>query len=229
MNPTFGRKKAPRHKPTTDEILSVEERGNRQMMKLYWSPRSRSFSALWLMEETGQPYERVLTDISRGAQKTPEYLAINPMGKVPALRDGEATLAEAAAICAYVAERYPQAKLAPPRRRSPAREISLLAVFRTRLHRARHGAACDQDRDESGGRRLGRRATGVRRARRRPGKRAVDSRRDLFGRGYHDRIGAEFRGAAVQDGAGAAVIRPLHRRCAARPAFQRASVHRGGE
>ena len=84
------------------------------MMKLYWSPRSRSFSALWLMEETGQPYERVLTDISKGAQKTPEYLAINPMGKVPALSDGEATLAEAAAICAYVAERYPEAKLAPP-------------------------------------------------------------------------------------------------------------------
>lgn len=84
------------------------------MMKLYWSPRSRSFSGLWLMEETGQPYERVLTDISTGAQKTPEYLAINPMGKVPALKDGEVTIAEAAAICAYVAERYPEAKLAPP-------------------------------------------------------------------------------------------------------------------
>jgi glutathione S-transferase len=84
------------------------------MMKLYWSPRSRSFSALWLMEETGQPYERVLTDISTGAQKTIEFLAVNPMGKVPALQDDEATLAESAAICAYVAERYPQAKLAPP-------------------------------------------------------------------------------------------------------------------
>ena len=83
------------------------------MMKLYWSPRTRSFSALWLMEETGQPYERVLIDLSKGAQKTPEYLAINPMGKVPALQDGEVTLGEAAAICAYVAERYPQAKLAP--------------------------------------------------------------------------------------------------------------------
>jgi glutathione S-transferase len=83
------------------------------MMKLYWSPRTRSFSALWLMEETGQPYERVLIDLSNGAQKTPEYLAINPMGKVPALQDGEVTLGEAAAICAYVAERYPQAKLAP--------------------------------------------------------------------------------------------------------------------
>jgi glutathione S-transferase len=84
------------------------------MMKLYWSPRTRSFSALWMMEEAGQPYERVLTDISTGAQKKPEFLAVNPMGKVPALQDGEATLAEQAAICAYVAERAPEAKLAPP-------------------------------------------------------------------------------------------------------------------
>lgn len=83
-------------------------------MQIYWSPRSRSFSTLWLMEETGQPYERVLTDISTGAQKKPEFLAINPMGKVPALKDGDVTIAEAAAICAYVAERYPDAKLAPP-------------------------------------------------------------------------------------------------------------------
>src|SRR3982074_2234819 len=92
----------------------MEERGSHPMMKLYWSPRSRSFSALWLMEETGQPYERVLTDISTGAQKTPEFLNIMRMGKGRALRDGEPTLAEAAAICAYVAERYPEAKLAPP-------------------------------------------------------------------------------------------------------------------
>jgi glutathione S-transferase len=83
------------------------------MMKLYWSPRSRSFSAIWLMEEIGQPYERVLVDITKGAQRTPEYLSINPMGKVPAIQDGETTLAEAAAVCAYVAERYPEAKLAP--------------------------------------------------------------------------------------------------------------------
>jgi glutathione S-transferase len=83
------------------------------MIKLYWAPRSRAFSALWLMEETRQPYERVKVDIAAGAQRAPEYLAINPMGKVPALSDGDATLAEAAAICAYVAERYPEAKLAP--------------------------------------------------------------------------------------------------------------------
>lgn len=82
-------------------------------MKLYWSPRSRSFTTLWLMEETGEPYERVLTDISTGANKTPEYLAINPMGKVPALVDGDVSMAESAAICAYVADRYPQSNLAP--------------------------------------------------------------------------------------------------------------------
>jgi len=84
------------------------------MMKLYWAPRTRSFATLWLMEEAGQAYERVLVDLSKGAQKTAEYLAINPMGKVPALQDGEVALAEVAAICAYVAERYPQARLAPP-------------------------------------------------------------------------------------------------------------------
>src|SRR4029078_6424794 len=94
----------------------MEERRKHPMMKLYWAPRTRSFSALWLMEETGQPYERVPIDIAAGAPRSPDYLAINPMGKVPALRDGDATLAEAAAICAYVAERYPEAKLAPPAR-----------------------------------------------------------------------------------------------------------------
>jgi glutathione S-transferase len=65
------------------------------------------------MEETGLPYERVLTDITTGAQKAPEFLKINPMGKVPALKDGDAALGEAAAICGYIADRYPEAKLAP--------------------------------------------------------------------------------------------------------------------
>ena len=83
------------------------------MIKLYWSPRSRSFTTLWLMEESGLPYERVLTDISTGAQKAPDYLKVNPMGKVPALSDGDAALGEAAAICAYIADRYPETKLAP--------------------------------------------------------------------------------------------------------------------
>src|SRR4030081_1452340 len=163
------------------------------MMQLYWSPRSRSFSALWLIEETGPPYERVLTDIPTGAQKRVEYLAINPMGKVPALKDGDTALAEAAAICAYVAERYPGAKLGPG------------------LHGAGDGADRDQDRDESGRRRLGRRAARHRRARQRAGEGPVDSRRDVFGGRYRDRLGPELRGAAVQDDPVAAVVRRLYR------------------
>src|SRR3954453_5620313 len=91
----------------------MEER-HRPMMKLYWAPRTRSFSALWLMEETGQPYERVPVALATGAQRTAESLPTNPMGKGPALQDGETTLAEPAAICAYVAERYPESGLAPP-------------------------------------------------------------------------------------------------------------------
>jgi glutathione S-transferase len=108
--------------------LLQPHQGDFTVMQLYWAPRSRSFSALWLMEETGQPYERVLIDIRTGAQRSPDYLAINPMGKVPALKDGEATLAEAAAICAYVAERYPEARLAP-RLGSPLRAKYLYWLF----------------------------------------------------------------------------------------------------
>jgi glutathione S-transferase len=83
-------------------------------MKLYWAPKTRSFRALWLMEEAGVPYERVLVDIRGGAQNDPAYRAINPMMKVPALTDGDAMVAESAAICAYVADAVPQAGLAPP-------------------------------------------------------------------------------------------------------------------
>ena len=181
------------------------------MMKLYWSPRSRSFSALWLMEETGQPYERVLTDISTGAQKAPEYLAINPMGKVPALKDGEAALGEAAAICAYVADRYPETKLAPaatdPLRArylqwlffSPSCiEPAMIQIF-TKIEMPASTAA------------WGSAHAGVRRARCRPAEGPVDSRREIFRRRHHDRLRAEFCGAAVQDGAVAAVVRRLYR------------------
>jgi glutathione S-transferase len=83
------------------------------MIQLYWSPRSRSITCLWLLEETGLPYERVLTDIATGAQKAPEFLKINPMGKVPGLKDGEVALGETSAICVYIADRYPETKLAP--------------------------------------------------------------------------------------------------------------------
>jgi glutathione S-transferase len=77
-------------------------------------PQDPSLRGLWILEEAGQPYEKELIDIRAGAQSTAAYHAINPMEKVPAIADGEARVAESAAICAYVAERYPDAGLAPP-------------------------------------------------------------------------------------------------------------------
>ncbi len=82
-------------------------------MKLYWAPRTRSLRALWMLEEAGVPYERVRIDLTAGEQKSAEFRAINPMAKVPALTDGPVAVAESGAICAYVAEAYPEAGLAP--------------------------------------------------------------------------------------------------------------------
>lgn len=83
-------------------------------MKLYWCPQSRASTALWMMEEAGIAYERELIDIRTGAQSRPEFAAVNPMMKVPALSDGAVNVAESGAILAYVAERVPEAGLAPP-------------------------------------------------------------------------------------------------------------------
>ena len=83
------------------------------MMKLYWAPHTRSLRALWVLEESGLPYERKLIDIRAGEQNDPAFKAINPMAKVPALEDGAARLAESAAICAYVAEKSAPGLLAP--------------------------------------------------------------------------------------------------------------------
>ncbi|MCG6856467.1 MAG: glutathione S-transferase family protein [Salaquimonas sp.] len=83
------------------------------MLKLYWAPQSRSVTSIWLLEEIGAPYERVLVDIRAGEQDTPEFRAINPMGKVPALTEGEAIVAEQGAICAWLGDRFPEAGLAP--------------------------------------------------------------------------------------------------------------------
>lgn len=82
-------------------------------MKLYGAPQSRAFRMLWMLEECGARYEQVLVDIRAGAQNTPGYHAINPMEKVPALVDGETKVAESGAICCYLADRFPEAGLAP--------------------------------------------------------------------------------------------------------------------
>ncbi len=80
---------------------------------LYTNPQSRGRIARWMLEETGQPYKTEVLDYA-SSMKAAAYLAINPMGKVPALRHGDAIVTETAAICAYLADAFPQARLAPP-------------------------------------------------------------------------------------------------------------------
>jgi glutathione S-transferase len=78
----------------------------------YTNPMSRGRIARWMLEEVAQPYRTEVLDFASGL-KAPAYLAINPMGKVPALRHGGTVVTETAAICAYLADAFPQAGLAP--------------------------------------------------------------------------------------------------------------------
>ena len=79
----------------------------------YTHPQSRGRIVRWMLEEIGQPYRTELLEYGT-TMKGPVYLAINPMGKVPAIRHGDMVVTEAAAICAYLADAFPAARLAPP-------------------------------------------------------------------------------------------------------------------
>jgi glutathione S-transferase len=79
----------------------------------YTHPMSRGRVVRWMLEEVGQPYRTELLDYGT-TMKAPAYLSINPMGKVPAIRHGDTVVTEAAAICAYLADAFPGAGLAPP-------------------------------------------------------------------------------------------------------------------
>ncbi|MCI4663926.1 MAG: glutathione S-transferase family protein [Neomegalonema sp.] len=79
---------------------------------LHTNPRSRGAIARWMLEEAAEPYSVVNHQLG-DALKTPQYLALNPLGKVPVLEHGEQVVAECAAICAYIAARFPAADLAP--------------------------------------------------------------------------------------------------------------------
>jgi glutathione S-transferase len=83
-------------------------------LTLYHAAPSRSSVVLWMLEEVGEPYDIKLIKISAGDNLKPDYLAINPMGKVPALRHGDTVITEVAAICTYLADEFPAAKLAVP-------------------------------------------------------------------------------------------------------------------
>jgi glutathione S-transferase len=79
----------------------------------YTNPMSRGRIVRWMLEEVGQPYRTVILDYATNL-KGPEYLAINPMGKIPAITHGDTVVTEGAAICAYLADAFPEAGLAPP-------------------------------------------------------------------------------------------------------------------
>lgn len=82
-------------------------------LTFYTNPMSRGRIVRWMLEEVGEPYETVLLDYGT-TMKGADYLAINPMGKVPAIRHGDTIVTEAAAICAYLADAFPDKGLAPP-------------------------------------------------------------------------------------------------------------------
>jgi glutathione S-transferase len=80
---------------------------------LYHHPFSRAAGTIWMLEEVGVPYELRFVDLMKGDQKNPDLLALNPMGKLPTLVDGDTVVTEGAAIGVYLADRYAPGKLAP--------------------------------------------------------------------------------------------------------------------
>lgn len=95
---------------------------------LYHHPFSRAAGVLWMLEEVEAPYELRYVDLMKGAQKSPEILALNAMGKLPVLVDGDAVVTESAAIALYLADRYAYGRLAP-RVDDPARGTYLRWSF----------------------------------------------------------------------------------------------------
>jgi len=79
----------------------------------YHNPQSRAQMAHWMLEEVGAPYDTVLIDFEKGENKTPEFLAINPMGKLPTIVHRDVPVTETAAIIGYLADVFPEAGLAP--------------------------------------------------------------------------------------------------------------------
>ena len=83
-------------------------------LTLYHAAPSRSSIVHWMLEELGEPYDIHLVSFKKGENRQPAFLAINPMGKLPALTHGDVVITEAAAICTYLADEFPKAKLNVP-------------------------------------------------------------------------------------------------------------------
>jgi glutathione S-transferase len=91
-----------------------DEEINMPALTLYHIAPSRSSTALWMLEEIGEPYGIHLLSMKKGDNREHPYLDINPMGKVPALKHGDVVITESAAICCYLADAFPQAGLNIP-------------------------------------------------------------------------------------------------------------------
>jgi glutathione S-transferase len=114
-------------------------------MKLYFNPKSRAVIAKWMLDECGVDYEIVPIDFEKREHKAPEFLRINPAGKLPALVDGDSRLFEGVAICLYLGDKFPQANLAPkvgaPER---GRYLSLMVYSTSQLEPAMGDALLGQ-------------------------------------------------------------------------------------
>jgi glutathione S-transferase len=83
------------------------------MMRIYGAPGSALMAPMAVLEQIGAPYDWERVDLEAGGHQTPEFLALNPKGRVPVLIDGDFVLTESAAICLHLAEKFPQAGLLP--------------------------------------------------------------------------------------------------------------------
>ena len=99
-------------------------------MKLYGCHNTRSLRAIWALEEAGAEYDYTFVNLFKGEGRRPEYLALNPAGKLPTLVDGDFTLTESGAIVAYVADKFPASGLVPaePRLRAETLRWMFFAV-----------------------------------------------------------------------------------------------------
>jgi glutathione S-transferase len=95
---------------------------------LYYNPMSRARTAHWMLEEVGAPYRLELLSFEKGEHKKPAFLAVNPMGKLPAIVHRNTVVTECAAICTYLADAFPAARLAPGNE-EPARGTYLRWMF----------------------------------------------------------------------------------------------------
>src|SRR5262245_17829202 len=103
-------------------------------MQLYYNPKSRATIAKWMLDECGAKYELVYIDLEKQEQKSPDFLAINPAGKLPALVDGDTKLFEGAAIGLYLGDKFPEANVAPqPGKAGRGRYLSLMVYSTSQL------------------------------------------------------------------------------------------------